>query len=262
MTSALQMGWRRGHLELRSLFRDRQRLTFTFTLPMILLLVFGSVFNTEILPGVSFSQYFTAGIIASGVVYTTFQNLAITIPMERADGSLKRLRGTPMPMASYFIGKAISVVVTYVAQVTLLIILGAALFHVQVPTTLEAWSTFIWVSILGLASCTLLGIAFSSVPKNAKAAPAMVTPIVLVLQFTSGVFFQFNTLPLWMRTVASFFPLKWLCQGMRSVFLPPQAASLQPGGSYHLGLVALVLLAWTIAGAVLAWKSFRFVDDA
>ena len=50
----------------------------------------------------TFSQYFLAGMIASGLVYTGFQNLAIAIPQERDDGSLKRLYGTPMPAAAYF----------------------------------------------------------------------------------------------------------------------------------------------------------------
>ena len=33
-----------------------------------------------------------------------------------------------------------------------------------------------------------------------------------------------------MRVIASFFPLKWMAQGMRSVFLPEQAAALEPAG--------------------------------
>ena len=260
-SSTLKIGRLRAGLEVRALFRDRQQLTFTFTLPLMLLLIFGSVFRSQIVPGVTFAEYFTAGIIASGVLYTSFLNLAITIPMEREDGTLKRLLGTPMPPASYFIGKGAQVVITYVAQVILLIAIGAGFFGVHIPTSLHAWLTFTWLSVLGLASCTLLGIAFSSVPRSAKSAGAMVTPIVLVLQFTSGVFFQFNTLPVWMKVFASFFPLKWLAQGMRSVFLPPNAASLQPGNSYHLGLVALILIAWTIAGLVLALRTFRFSSD-
>ena len=42
------------------------------------------------------------------------------------------------------------------------------------------------VSILGLLCCTLLGLAFSSVPKSGRGAPAIVSPVVLVLQFTSA----------------------------------------------------------------------------
>ena len=65
---------------------------------MLLLVIFGAVFGgTDLAPGISFAQYFVAGMIASGVLYTSFQNLAISIPLERDDGTLKRLQGTPMP---------------------------------------------------------------------------------------------------------------------------------------------------------------------
>ena len=261
MSQTLAISKMRSEVEIKSLLRDRQRMVFTFFFPMLLLLIFGTVFNHDVVPGVSFSQYFTAGIIASGIVYTAFQNVAIAIPMERDNGTLKRLRGTPMPLGAYFVGKAAQVFVCYVAQVVLLIGIGVALFGVSLPTTAIQWLTFVWVSILGLACCTLLGIAFSSVPKNGESAPAIVTPIVLIAQFISGVFIQFNDLPHWMQDLASIFPLKWLCEAMRSVFLGSEASSLQPDGSYQLGWCALVLLAWTAIGGFLAWRNFRFDPD-
>lgn len=253
-----QIGRRRIGLELRAFFRDKEAAVFTFALPMLLLVVFGSVFNQDIAPGVTFAQYFVAGMIASGVLYTAFQNLAIAIPQERDDGTLKRLQGTPMPAASYFIGKVGMVVVVYVVQVALLIAIGVLFYGLELPSETSAWVTFTWLSALGLISCTLLGIAFSSVPKSGKSASALVTPIVLVLQFTSGVFFVFSQLPHWMQVMSSFFPLKWLTQGMRSVFLPESFATQEPAGSWQLPETAGVLLAWTIIAAVLAFTTFKW----
>ena len=86
------------------------------------------------------------------------------------------------------------------------------------------------MTVLGSASCTLLGIAVSSLAKNGRSASAMVTPIALVLQFISGVFFLFSQVPTWMQTVAAFFPLKWMAQGLRSVFLPDVLARAGAGG--------------------------------
>ena len=139
--------------------------------------------------------------------------------MERDDGTLKRLQGVPMQKASYFIGK-MAWLVAYVAQVTILIVVGVLFYKLHLPTDPMKWFTFAWASVLGLIACTLCGIAFSVVPKTGKGASAVVSPIVLVLQFTSGVFFVFSLLPHWMQVFASFFPLKWLTQAMRSVFLP------------------------------------------
>jgi ABC-2 type transport system permease protein len=116
------------------------------------------------------------------------------------------------------------------------------------------------VTVLGSAACTLLGIAVSSLAKNGRSASAMVTPIALVLQFISGVFFQFSQVPVWMQTVAAFFPLKWMAQGLRSVFLPDALAAQEPAGSWELGRVALVLGLWCIAGLLLCVATFRWQD--
>jgi ABC-2 type transport system permease protein len=197
-------------------------------------------------------------MIASGVLYTSFQNLAIAIPLEREDGTLKRLQGTPMPKAAYFIGKIGTVVVVYVAQVTILIAVGIVFYGVSMPSTATQWFTFVWASVLGLVSCTLLGIAFSVVPRTGRGASAIVSPIVLVLQFTSGVFFVFDQLPHWMQVFSSLFPLKWLAQAMRSVFLPESAAAMEASGTWELGMCALVLAIWCVIGLVLALVYFRW----
>ena len=55
--------------------------------------------------------------------------------------------------------------------------------------------------------------------------------VVLVLQFISGVFFVFSELPTWMQRIAALFPLKWMAQGMRSVFLPDSFATQEPAAS-------------------------------
>lgn len=259
LPSTAAIGRARVTIELKQFFRDRNSALWNFAFPVILLVIFGSVFGgQDIAPGITFAQYFVAGMIASGVLYTSFQNLAIAIPLEREDGTLKRLQGTPMPKAAYFIGKIGTVVVVYVAQVTILIAVGIVFYGVAMPSTATQWFTFVWASVLGLVSCTLLGIAFSVVPRTGRGASAVVSPIVLVLQFTSGVFFVFDQLPHWMQVFSSLFPLKWLAQAMRSVFLPESAAAMEAGGTWELGMCALVLAIWCVIGLVLALVFFRW----
>jgi ABC-2 type transport system permease protein len=258
MPGVARVGLARTRLELTAFFREKDALIWTLLYPIVLLAIFGSIFNQEIAPGVSFSQYFLAGMIATGLMLVSFQQLAIGIALERDDGTLKRLEGTPMPRAAYFVGKIGMVLVTAVAQIALLLVVGVAFFDLQMPTQASSWATFAWVAVLGITSGTLLGVAFSSIPRSGKSAAAVVTPPLLILQFISGVFFVFTQLPTWMQDVASLFPLKWMAQGMRSVFLPDYFAAEEAAGSWQLGLVALVLLAWTVGGLVLALTTFRW----
>jgi ABC-2 type transport system permease protein len=256
--TALDLGLRQSRLELRQFFRSREAFVFTILFPVLLLVIFGAVFNFEIAPGVRFSQYFTAGMLAAGLLAVGFQNLAIQIPMERDRGVLKRLRGTPMPPWVYFAGKVGMVLTAGLLITATLLAVGVVFYGLSLPDTAYRWWTLAWVCVLGITSCTLLGIAFSSLARTGRGAPALVTPVALVLQFISGVFFVYTQLPVWMQQVAAIFPLKWMTQGMRSVFLPDSFAAQEVAGSWELGRVALVLAAWCVAGLVLCLVTFRW----
>jgi len=252
----MTLGLHRGVLEIRQFLRSRESVVFTLAFPVLLLVIFGSVFDNDIAPGVPFTQYFVAGMLAAGLLAVSFQNLAIQIPIERDRGALKRLRGTPMPPSAYFVGKVVMVLAIAVAETVLLLAVGAAFYRVPLPGGAD-WLTFGWVSLLGITACTLCGIAFSSLVRTGRGAPALVTPVALVLQFISGVFFRYESLPGWMQQIAALFPLKWMAQGMRAVFLPSHAA----GGPAQLGTVALVLAAWCVGGLVLCRLTFRWDRD-
>ncbi|MCX4470329.1 Inner membrane transport permease YadH [Micromonospora sp. MW-13] len=249
---------RQGRLEITQFLRSRESVVFTMGFPIIMILIFAAIFSDEIAPGVSYTQYFITGMIATGLMTVSFQNLGIWIPIERDRGVLKRYRGTPMPKWVWFAGKVIMVVAIGVAETALLLAVAVALFDLELPGTAGKWLTFGWVSVLGVTACTLCGIAISSLARTARSGSAVVTPVALVLQFISGVFFVFTNLPSWMQQVAAVFPLKWMCQGLRSVFLPESFGAQEPGGSFELGRVALVLALWCVIGLVLCLTTFRW----
>ena len=249
----------RASVELKEFFRQRESVVFTLMLPVLLLVVFGAVLDFDLGNGVPFIQYFMAGIIAAGILGASLQNMAISIATERSDGTLKSLAGTPMPKSAYFVGKVVQVLAVTLAIIVILLLIGVAFYGIDLPSGAD-WLTFAWVAGLGAAGCTLLGIALSSLAKNGRSASATVTPFALLLQFISGVFFQFSEIPTWMQTFAAFFPLKWMAQGLRSVFLPDVMAAAEPAGTWELGRTALVLGAWCIAGLLLCVATFRWQD--
>ena len=249
----------RAGVELKEFFRQREAVVFTLMLPVLLLVVFGAVLDFDLGNGVSFTQYFMAGIIAAGVLGASLQNMAISIATERSDGTLKSLAGTPMPKSAYFVGKVVQVLAVTAAIIVILLAIGVLFYGVDLPSGSD-WLTFTWVTVLGSASCTLLGISISSLARNGRSASATVTPFALLLQFISGVFFQFSEIPTWMQTVAALFPLKWMAQGLRSVFLPDSMAALEPAGSWELGRTALVLAVWCVIGLALCVSTFRWQE--
>jgi ABC-2 type transport system permease protein len=259
LPGAIRTGLARGRLEVRAFFRERQTVVFVFALPAILLVLLGSIFGHQAaVRGVTVGQLFTAGMIAGGIGATSFQNLGLSIAAERERGTLKRLRGTPMSPAAYFIGKIIQVLVCTIGEVAVLIAVGLAFYHLHLPTSAAQWWTLTWIFVLGTIACSLIGIGISSLPSSATNSFPVITLPFLVLQFISGVYVPFNNVPPWLQHVASVFPLKWMSQGLRSVFLPAQAASLEPGHAWQHGMTALVLAAWIIGGLVLCLTTFRW----
>ncbi|WP_436759223.1 ABC transporter permease [Streptosporangium sp. V21-05] len=247
----------RSSVELKSFFRNRQSLVFTLFFPVILLVVFGAIFTGKVQgTEVDFRQVFMAGIVAAGVMSTAFSGLAINIAIERDTGLISRLAMTPMPKSAYFIGKLVKVVVTTVVEMALLLGIAVTAFGLHLPGTAQRWFTLAWVLTLGTVTCALTGIAYSAAIPNSRSAAAIVTPVFMVLQFISGVFYPFHQLPAWMQTTAALFPVKWMAQGFRAVFLPDGFTVVEPAGSWELGRVALVLGLWAVGGLLLTALTF------
>lgn len=261
----MRLGVSRVVYEVKAYFRQGDSVFFTFLFPLVFLAIFSVAFS-----GGSFGQdaegntisaatFYLPAMLAAGLLLSGLQNMSIDIAAEKSDGTLKRLGGTPLPVFSYFIGKIGQVLVTGLLQAVLLLVVAAVVFGVSLPTELDRWLTFAWVFLLGVTTCAVLGIALSVLPRSGKSAAAVIIPITLILQFISGVYLPFSQLPTWLQNVASVFPLKWLAQGMRSVFLPDAFKAVETGGTWNLPGVLIATVIWLVVGLVLCRITFRWI---
>ncbi|MER6012683.1 ABC transporter permease [Streptomyces bluensis] len=259
LPGAWSVGLSRGALEIKQFFRMREQVVFTFAFPVVFLFLFASIFSDDVEgAGITASQLYVPAMTAAGIMSTSFQSLGVSIAVERDERVLRRLRGTPMPPASYFLGKIWLVFVTGLLETAILLLVGTTLYDVDLPTSAGKWFDLAWIFVLGLTACALLGIAISSVPRSGKSATSVVVLPFLVLQFISGVYIAVDTIPEWMLNLGALFPLKWMCQGLRGVFLPESARVLEQTGDWEFGRVALVLAAWCVGGLVLCLLTFRW----
>ncbi|CAN5481004.1 ABC transporter permease [soil metagenome] len=261
----LRLGGSRIAYEVRSYFRQGDSVFFTFLFPLVMLTIFSVAFSEQSFGtdaagnDVSAAAFYLPGMLAAGLLLSGLQNLAIDIAGEKSDGTLKRFAGTPLPVMSYFIGKIGGVFVTGILQAVLLLLVARFAFGVELPAEPEKWFTFAWVFVLGVSTSAILGIALSGLPRSGKSATAVILPIVLVLQFISGVYLAFSQLPEWLQNVASVFPLKWMAQGMRAVFLPETFETLEVGEVWNLGGVAIVTAIWLVVGLIVTRLTFRWI---
>lgn len=252
----------RGEVEIKQFFRSKDAVVFTLALPIVLLALLASIFSHDIAgTHVAYSQVYTTGLLAGGVASTSFLNLAVAIAGERENGGLKRLAGTPMPRTAYFMGKAIVVLVTCALETAVLLVFGHFAYGVAFPTSIGRWWTFIWVTLLGVTSMSLLGVAVSSVPRSARSAAPVANLPLLVLEFMSGVFVPFTSLSKGLYNFAGLFPLRWMAEGYRSALLPSYFQQVEPGHHWNYSAMALVMGIWIVVGLVLAARTFRWTGQ-
>jgi ABC-2 type transport system permease protein len=246
--------------ETRTFFRRTQAWAFTLLFPIVFLALFGFIFTGKVDDtNVTYAQLLFAGIIGSSIMSTGFVSLAIGIAVERDQGTLKRLGGLPLPRSAYFLGKIGHVVVVTIIEMIILAVMGVILFDVSLPTSPTRLLTLGWVFALGITAASLTGIAVGGLVSSGKSAPAVVNLPFVVLQLVSGVFIPFTQLPTWLSTASGVFPLRWIVQGMRSVFLPDEFKTIEVAHNWQHGLTALILGVWCVAGFRLCLSTFNWL---
>lgn len=252
----------RSRTELQLFFSIWENVFFIFLFPVIMFVIFATVFGDNAETGdVSLVEYFLPAMLGQGFLLASFQSVGLAVASDREKGVLKRLRASPMPQSVYFLGKVALVMVTSLGQSALLLLTAWLAFDATMPNA-AAWLTVGWIWLLSCLCGGLLAVAFCSLVKSAKAANALITPIVIMLPFISGVYFMASELPKWLSTIGALFPLKWQVQGLKSAFLPDAAMAWDGLTSWQLPTVALVLAAWAVIGAGVAFTQFKWTNSS
>jgi ABC-2 type transport system permease protein len=261
LPSPLRIGLSRVVPELKMFYRRPEQLALTFSMPAVICILLGSIFSAK-LPNsdTSTGAVIAASMLAYGILSTSFINLGISIAADRESGALRRLRGTPATASSYFIGKVALVAIASLAEAVILLLVGVFIFKLRLPTGIFEWFTLGWVFVLGITSCSLLGIFVSNLASNAVSAAVITNGPAVGLQFLSGTYVPLMVLPMWMLTIGSIFPVKWMAQGFRSVLLPPEMVVFEPAGTWEHGRIFLVLTAWSVLGLICCLRVFRWSD--
>jgi ABC-2 type transport system permease protein len=237
--------------EQRIFWRNPQRAIFTFALPVVLLVVFGGLDRggtASSLGHINIEQYIIPSLLAYAVMNACFSNLAITLSLRRDSGILKRVRGTPLPLWAYFAGVVGSCVVVVALVVAIALVVGAAAYHVHLPTK---WLPFIVAVLLGTVVFCALGFAVAAIVPNADAAPAVVNLPYLVLVIFSGTFYPI-AMTSTLYKVIGFFPVVHF---IRALFAPfDDVGHASPWAGHDL----LVLALWGLAAVAFTLRRFRW----
>ncbi len=244
MTAAIALTWRQYRLERKMFWRNPSAAFFNFVLPLLFLALFGAIFSGS----QEDLDILVPGIAGMSIMTTTFVALAMNLVFLREQGVLKRLRGTPLSSGTYLAGLAAHAVTNTTIQLSIVVGAGALLFGVGLPTDWLMLSVFVGAGVACLAS---LGVALSHAIPNFDSAPAYVNAIFLPVIVLSGVFYDADAAPTFLRDIAQALPLTHLIDGL--------SAAIVTGAAFadHLDDLAVVLI-WSAFGIVLAVRGFSW----
>jgi len=238
---------------LRTLVRTPRAAFFTLAFPVLLLVLIGATNSGTVTAAggkVDFAQYFTPSLAIFGLSFACYTSLVFSIPRAREQGILKRVRGTPLEPSIYLTALISVALISGVGSVLLMVAVGAAAFGVHVY--LHLLPAALLTLVLGSLCLSALGIAVSSFVVRADTAPVVANLTLLPLTFISGVFSPMHGAPDWITTVAHVFPLSHLVDAFYATFNPHTT-----GSGFAWGDLA-VLVAWTVVGARVAERRFRW----
>src|SRR3954462_11392389 len=155
--------------EQRLFWRNRESAFFTFFLPIIFFLVFGSIYGSDTIAGIRGAAFLEAGMIGYGVASTAFAGLAITMVIRREGGVLKRIRATPLPPWTYLLAVLFSTFIVFLIEAALIIAIGRLLFDVELP---KRPISLLLTLILGATAFAALGLALTGFVRSAEGSSA------------------------------------------------------------------------------------------
>jgi ABC-2 type transport system permease protein len=250
--AALLASWTRMRLIL--FLRTPRAAFFTFVFPLLLLLLINALNSGQHVTSptsgekVAFATYFTPSIGVFGLITGCYTAIIFALSTARDRGIIKRVMGTPLPSPVYLASWACSAIITGVASVVLLIVVGMIFFDVSIAPRLIPAA--IVALLLGGLCLSSLGLAVAGFVRKAESAPMVANLTMFPLIFLSGVFFPIGQAPDLVQHIANFFPIAHIVQAFTACFDPATTGSGFTGDYWPL-------IAWTVVGLVVATRRFR-----
>jgi ABC-2 type transport system permease protein len=233
-------------METKLLLRNGEQLLLAVVIPLLVLLAgVAGIEHVDLSLSHPPVDELTPGVLALGIMSTSFTSLAIATGFERRYGVLKRLGASPLPRHGLLLGKVGALLVVELLQVV--VIGGLALFMDWSPEiTLRGVCGALAIAVLGTAAFASLGL-FVAGALRAEATLAAANLVYILLAAGGGVVLPASTYGRF-ADVVHWLPSGALGGGLRESFLV---------GTFPLG-PALVLIGWAVLGTLLTARTFKW----
>ncbi|MBD5784895.1 ABC transporter permease [Cellulosimicrobium terreum] len=223
---------------LRLVRRDPEELILGLVLPVMIMLLFVTVFGGAISVGVDYVVYATPGVILLCAGYGA-SNTAMAVEQDMHSGAMDRFRSMPIASLTVLLGHVVASVVKNL--VTTAVVLGVA-FAVGFRSDATALE---WVAAAGVIALYVVAITsvatFIGVMVHSPAAAGGFGFVMLFLPYLSSAFVPTETMPGFLRGFAENQPLTPVIETIRGL-LVGLGSDAQP--VTELGSTAALAISW------------------
>ncbi len=239
---------------LRQMPRIPQVLVFGIAMPIIQLLLFGSVFsNTLDTPGhpyngVADSYYeFIAPAIILLTAVLGMANSSAAFIVDLRTGYFDKLRTTPASPSGVIFARLMAEMTRVAGQGAIILLLAIAL-GARVETGFLGGIVMLIVAVVFGAMTTGLAVMILAMKTRSDQATQSVFPLFFVLLFLSTAFMPEPLLPEWLQTIVQFNPVDYVIQGFRGLMFDgwAEAASDLAIGLGAGAVIAALLTAFNV----------------
>ncbi len=200
---------------------------------------------------IDYIDWLFPGIIAMNMMFSSLYGVGYVIILYRKNGTLKRLKATPLTSFEYLAAQVVSRIFLVVFS-SFAVYAGCALiFKFQCK---GSYLDLIFIFTLGSTSVISLAMVIASRSSSEEFANGVVNIVAWPMMFFSEVWFSIEGSPGWVHTASQFFPLTHITEGMRRIM--NQGADL---GS--LGFEITVLLLMTTVFMTVGSLLFKWTKD-
>jgi ABC-2 type transport system permease protein len=238
--------WKLTWIELKLMLREPMASFFTLVFPLMLLLLFGSIYGNKPTPFFGGQGYVDAMVPAFAVIIlgtTGLISLSISMASDREQGVLRRLRTTPLKPLAVLAAKVLVLFLLSAAGMALLVIVGRVVYHLRLPAHP---GQVVLGFLLSCAAVFAMGFVIAGVMKTARAAQIVAMVLFYPMMFLSGATIPREVLPEAVRGWARVFPMTSMVTVLRGLWKGEGWAGLQGdvlflAGIFGVGLVVSAL---------------------
>lgn len=228
-----------SRLELRLLLTNGEQLLLTLVIPVVVLIAVVRL-------GLADIQLATPGVLSLTVLSSAFAATAIATGFERRSRVLKALSATPLARSGLLVGKVVATAGVVAIQWVVIFAVALAMGWTASGADLILAAGF---GLLGTAALGAWGFALAGLLR-AEATLAVANAVFLLLMLAGGTVLPAAFGPPALQAAIGLLPSAALSEGLR--------LALDPDVTGSAVAAAAVLLAWLVAGVLLAVRTFRW----